>query len=174
MGFATPAVLGLVRPAIKQARFTTEKAESHGGPRRKATKRFARCAIGRKCDAPKFLPLRGPPWLSAFSVVKILACPDRAPRSHQQSTPGAPTQQCVNAIGSCPGPASQPQSISDEPIDYQRSGDDSSRTLRAVKASDNLHCAQCLTYLKATDLRLCILLNFGKPRPEIKRVVQGL
>jgi len=46
--------------------------------------------------------------------------------------------------------------------------------LKAVKALDNIHLAQCLNYLKAADLRLCLLLNFGKPRLEIKRVVQGL
>ena len=28
--------------------------------------------------------------------------------------------------------------------------------------------------LKATGLRLCLLLNFGKPRLEIQRVVHGL
>jgi hypothetical protein len=32
----------------------------------------------------------------------------------------------------------------------------------------------CTNYLKATDLRLCLLLNFGKPRLEIKRVAHGL
>jgi GxxExxY protein len=29
--------------------------------------------------------------------------------------------------------------------------------------------AQCLSYLKATVLPLCLLLNFGQPRIEIKR-----
>jgi len=33
-----------------------------------------------------------------------------------------------------------------------------------------LDLAQCLNYLKATGPRLCLLLNFGQPRPEIKRV----
>ncbi len=46
--------------------------------------------------------------------------------------------------------------------------------LNAVKALDTIHLAQCLNYLKATGLRLCLLLNFGKPRLEIKRVVHGL
>ncbi len=46
--------------------------------------------------------------------------------------------------------------------------------LKAVKALDTIHLAQCLNYLKAIDLRLCMLLNFGKPRLEIKRVVHGL
>jgi GxxExxY protein len=43
--------------------------------------------------------------------------------------------------------------------------------LKAVKALDDAHWAQCLNYLKATGLRLCLLLNFGKPRVEIKRIV---
>jgi hypothetical protein len=34
--------------------------------------------------------------------------------------------------------------------------------------------AQCLNYLKATGLHLCLLLNFGKPRLEIKRIVLAL
>jgi GxxExxY protein len=46
--------------------------------------------------------------------------------------------------------------------------------LKAVKALNDGHRAQCLNYLKATGLRLCLLLNFGTPRLEIKRVVLGL
>ena len=45
--------------------------------------------------------------------------------------------------------------------------------LKAVKALDAIHSAQCLNYLKATNLRLCLLLNFGTPRMEIKRLVHG-
>jgi GxxExxY protein len=43
--------------------------------------------------------------------------------------------------------------------------------LKAVKALDDLHMAQCLNYLKATGLSLCMLVNFGKPKAEIRRVV---
>ena len=46
--------------------------------------------------------------------------------------------------------------------------------LKTVKALDDSHRMQCTNYLKATGLRLCLLLNFGKPRLEIKRVVNGL
>jgi GxxExxY protein len=46
--------------------------------------------------------------------------------------------------------------------------------LKTVKALDEAHHAQCINYLKATDLRLCLLLNFGKPRLEIKRVANLL
>jgi GxxExxY protein len=46
--------------------------------------------------------------------------------------------------------------------------------LKTVRALDDSHRMQCTNYLKATGLRLCLLLNFGKPRLEIKRVVNGL
>jgi GxxExxY protein len=46
--------------------------------------------------------------------------------------------------------------------------------LKTVKELDDAHRMQCTNYLKATGLRLCLLLNFGKPRLEIKRVVNGL
>ncbi len=43
--------------------------------------------------------------------------------------------------------------------------------LKALKALNEVHLAQCLNYLKATGLRLCLLFNFGAPRVEVKRVV---
>jgi GxxExxY protein len=43
-----------------------------------------------------------------------------------------------------------------------------------AKAIDEIHHAQCLNYLKATGLHLCLLFNFGKPRLEIKRIVLDL
>lgn len=46
--------------------------------------------------------------------------------------------------------------------------------LKAVKALDSAHAAQCINYLKATGLRLCLLLNFGKSRLEIHRFAHGL
>jgi GxxExxY protein len=44
--------------------------------------------------------------------------------------------------------------------------------LKAIKALGNVEMAQCLNYLKATDLRICLLLNFGRPRIEVKRIVR--
>ncbi|EMI25863.1 MAG: GxxExxY protein [Rhodopirellula sp.] len=41
--------------------------------------------------------------------------------------------------------------------------------LKAVKEINAAFTAQCLNYLKATGLPICLLLNFGKPRVEIKR-----
>jgi len=46
--------------------------------------------------------------------------------------------------------------------------------LKTVKALEDAHRMQCTNYLKASGLRLCLLLNFGNSRLEIKRVVNGL
>ncbi len=45
--------------------------------------------------------------------------------------------------------------------------------LKAVKELDDIHMAQCLNYLKATKLRLCLLMNFAKPRLEVRRVANN-
>jgi len=45
--------------------------------------------------------------------------------------------------------------------------------LKVVSALTDIHRAQCLNYLRATGLRLCLLINFGKPRPEIRRLILG-
>ena len=42
--------------------------------------------------------------------------------------------------------------------------------LKAVQALDEIHEAQLLNYLKATDIEVGLLLNFGK-KPEFKRLV---
>jgi GxxExxY protein len=42
--------------------------------------------------------------------------------------------------------------------------------LKEVKALDRVHAVQCINYLKATGLRICLLLNFGQPRLEIQRI----
>jgi GxxExxY protein len=46
--------------------------------------------------------------------------------------------------------------------------------LKAVRALDDVHQAQCMNYLRATRMHLCLLLNFGKPRLEIRRIVHNL
>lgn len=43
--------------------------------------------------------------------------------------------------------------------------------LKTVSALGPAHTAQCINYLKATGLRVCLLLNFSKPRLEWKRIV---
>lgn len=42
--------------------------------------------------------------------------------------------------------------------------------LKAVKNLDDVHRAQCLNYLKATKVKICLLINFGNPRVKIKRI----
>jgi GxxExxY protein len=42
--------------------------------------------------------------------------------------------------------------------------------LKVAKALDGIHMAQCINYLRATDLSLALLLNFGPARVEIKRI----
>ena len=46
--------------------------------------------------------------------------------------------------------------------------------LKAVRALDKAHMAQCINYLTVTGLHLCLLLNFGKSRVEVQRIVRGL
>jgi len=43
--------------------------------------------------------------------------------------------------------------------------------LKAIKEFDDIHLAQCLNYLKAAGLPLCLLINFGTPKIRVKRVV---
>ena len=45
--------------------------------------------------------------------------------------------------------------------------------LKAVRALDNVHQAQCMNYLRATKLKVCLLLNFGTSRLQVKRIVNG-
>lgn len=42
--------------------------------------------------------------------------------------------------------------------------------LKAVSELHDAFTAQCLNYLKATGKPICLLLNFGRPRVEIKRL----
>jgi GxxExxY protein len=44
--------------------------------------------------------------------------------------------------------------------------------LKACKSLDEIHMAQCLNYLKATQFRVCLLINFGRCKIEIKRIVR--
>jgi GxxExxY protein len=42
--------------------------------------------------------------------------------------------------------------------------------LKAVRALEDFHLAQALNYLRASLLPACLLLNFGAPRLEIRRL----
>jgi GxxExxY protein len=41
--------------------------------------------------------------------------------------------------------------------------------LKATSEHHEVYTAQCLNYLKATGKPLCLLLNFGKPKVDLKR-----
>ena len=43
--------------------------------------------------------------------------------------------------------------------------------LKAVSMLVNEHTAQALNYLRASGLQVCLLINFGKPKVEIKRLL---
>jgi GxxExxY protein len=46
--------------------------------------------------------------------------------------------------------------------------------LKTVSQLDSSHLAQCMNYLKATDLHICLLFNFGNRHLELKRIVHNL
>lgn len=43
--------------------------------------------------------------------------------------------------------------------------------LKAIKEFDSVHMAMCLNYLRASGLTLCLLINFGKAKVDVKRIV---
>jgi GxxExxY protein len=43
--------------------------------------------------------------------------------------------------------------------------------IKSVKSLEDVHRVQCLNYLKATKMNLCLLINFGASRVEVKRIV---
>jgi GxxExxY protein len=43
--------------------------------------------------------------------------------------------------------------------------------LKACKSLDEIHSAQCLNYLKATGFKVCLLINFGNTKVQIRRLV---
>ena len=43
--------------------------------------------------------------------------------------------------------------------------------LKSVAELNNLHMAQCMNYLKATSMKICLLINFSKPKVQIKRII---
>jgi len=42
--------------------------------------------------------------------------------------------------------------------------------LKAIQGLEDVHYAQCLNYLRATSLGVCLLLNFGKPELQVRRI----
>ena len=45
--------------------------------------------------------------------------------------------------------------------------------LKAAKCFEEVHVAQCMNHLKASRLSVCLLINFGTPRVQIKRDVSN-
>ncbi len=45
--------------------------------------------------------------------------------------------------------------------------------VKHVKCFDDAHLAQALNYLRASNRRIALLLNFGTPKIDVKRVVWG-
>jgi GxxExxY protein len=45
--------------------------------------------------------------------------------------------------------------------------------LKCVDRLAGEHAAQCLNYLRASGVTLCLLVNFQKPKVEWKRIVHG-
>jgi GxxExxY protein len=46
--------------------------------------------------------------------------------------------------------------------------------LKCVERLSNEHTAQCLNYLRASGRKVCLLVNFQRPKVEWKRIVLGL
>jgi len=45
--------------------------------------------------------------------------------------------------------------------------------LKCVERLGNEHTAQCLNYLRASGRRICLLVNFQKPKVEWRRIAFG-
>ena len=45
--------------------------------------------------------------------------------------------------------------------------------LKAVRHLEVVHEAQCINYLKASGISLCLLLNFARPRVDVRRIING-
>jgi len=43
--------------------------------------------------------------------------------------------------------------------------------LKVCKDLSDNHAAQCLNYLRATGKPVCLLLNFGRPKIQVKRIL---
>jgi GxxExxY protein len=46
--------------------------------------------------------------------------------------------------------------------------------LKTVSRLNTIHEAQCLNYLRATGLPLCLLIDFAKPRLVVQRVIHAM
>jgi GxxExxY protein len=45
--------------------------------------------------------------------------------------------------------------------------------LKVAKSIEKVYEAQCMNYLRATGLAICLLFNFGRPGLDVRRIVLG-
>ena len=45
--------------------------------------------------------------------------------------------------------------------------------LKAARDLDSTHAAQCINYLRASGLPLCLLMNFSRPRLDVRRIINA-
>jgi GxxExxY protein len=45
--------------------------------------------------------------------------------------------------------------------------------LKAAKVMDDMHLSRALNYLRASGQRVCLLINMGTPKSEIRLLVPG-
>ena len=43
--------------------------------------------------------------------------------------------------------------------------------LKAVRSLDSVHEAQCINYIRASGAPICLLLNFARPRLDVRRII---
>ena len=43
--------------------------------------------------------------------------------------------------------------------------------LKSARAFEPVHEAQCINYLRASRLPLCLLMNFARPRLDVRRII---
>ncbi|MBC8497077.1 MAG: GxxExxY protein [Anaerolineales bacterium] len=43
--------------------------------------------------------------------------------------------------------------------------------IKVAKDLTDIHAAQCLNYLRATGFPICLLINFGRPKVQVKRIL---
>ena len=43
--------------------------------------------------------------------------------------------------------------------------------IKALESLEDCHLSQCFNYLRVTGLSVCLLINFGRPRIEYRRIV---
>lgn len=46
--------------------------------------------------------------------------------------------------------------------------------LKCTESLAGTHMAQCINYLKASNLKVCLLLNFQNPKLEWKKIVHNI